>query len=271
MRSFLKMSGISLLALLSQSAWAVQGNLQSSSGFVASTVGGATVAQFTNEFDAVIDNPALMQLTKTSPGTHKFSLGIEYASYPNSFAIDAGGVKNSYVKGKLDTAWIPFLAYFYNINDRFKFGTGLYAIGGTGYDYSKSVYVLKGEYAAASVPLAFSYKVSDAVNIGASLNIVATTLKSNNNAVKDTKANALTLAPSLGATLALPSSLLLGADVVMGTTAKYKKLLCCFSDSNQRYGNRNPSAICCRFRAEQRFLLSRVQVPFCKLEKYREL
>jgi len=227
MRQFQKVSAIGLVALLGQTAFAIQGNLQSSSGIVASSVAGATVAQFTNEFDAVIDNPALMEQTPTKPGTHRFALGIEYASYPNSFAIDSGGASNPYVKGKVDTAWIPFAGYFYNINERFKFATGFFAIGGTGYDYSNSVYKTKGTYKAASIPVGFSYKLNEMVAVGAALDIIYTQLTSNNfdtTGAHDKNANAIAIAPSVGATLALPQSLLLGADLTLGTTSTYKNL-----------------------------------------------
>lgn len=215
-----RISVLGLAAFLSQSVFAVQGNLQSSSGFVASTVGGATVAQFTNEFDAVIDNPALMQMTKTKPGTHKFSLGFEYADYTNWF--DATGT--TWTKGKLNTAYIPFASYFYNINERVKFGTGIYGIGGTGFDYSNSIYLTKGTYAAISIPLAVSYKVTDDFNIGASLNIVLTSLTNNNFKQKNTSASAGTVAPSLGATYSFMKTWLVGADLTLGTTASFKNL-----------------------------------------------
>ncbi len=225
MQKTLKVSFVGMLALLSPSSWAVQGNLQSSSGYVASTVGGATVAQFTNEFDAVIDNPSLMQYTKTKPGAHKFSLALEYASYPNSFRVlTTAAPSASYVKGKLDTAYIPFIGYFYNINDNFKFGTGLFAIGGTGYNYSDSIYLSKGLYSAISVPLALSYKVTDEFNIGASLNLVVTQLSSNNNKIKDASATSTTATPSVGASYSLPMSMVVGADIALGTTGTYKKL-----------------------------------------------
>lgn len=219
MKDILRALSVSFMLMFSQNLFAIQGNLQSSSGFVASTVGGATVAQFTNEFDAVIDNPALMSQTKTAPGTHRFSLGLEYASYPNSFQIKPIG---AYEKGKLDTAWIPFIGYFYNINDKWKFGTGFFAIGGTGYDYADSVYAQKGTYAAASIPLAVSYKASEEFSVGLSLNLVLTTLTSNNGKNKDTDASALSATPAVGVSYALSSTWLLGADLSLGTTNTYK-------------------------------------------------
>jgi len=224
MKNFLKAPALGLAVFLSPNLWAIQGNLQSSSGFVASTVGGATVAQFTNEFDAVIDNPSLMQMTKTSPGAHKFMLAVEYASYPNWFQTTPSLNKTGatgYAKGKIDKALIPFIGYFYNINEKLKFGTGIFGIGGTGYDYSDT-YGPKGTYAALSVPLAISYSVSEAFNLGASLNFVLTQLTGNNGGFKDKKAGSATIAPSVGASYALTKTLLLGADISLGTTATYK-------------------------------------------------
>ena len=212
----------SILAIAAQNAWAVQGNLQSSSGFVASTVGGATVAQFTNEFDAVIDNPAMMQFTKTSPGTHKFSLGLEFASYPNSFNYNNEG----YQKGSRDTAYIPFAAYFYNINENFKFGTGLYAIGGTGYDYTslpQDPEDVSELYSEISIPLAVSYKICEQVNIGASLNLVGSQIEFNNFGAKSNTESAFNITPSVGATYN-PGPVVIGADFSLGTTATFKNL-----------------------------------------------
>ena len=224
MKYFLRASATACMGLTSLNLTAIQGNLQSSSGYVASSMGGATVAQFSNEFDAVIDNPALMQMTKTAPGAHKFSLGLEYASYPNKFQ----STPNAEAKGKLDTAYIPFLGYFYNFSERMKFGTGLFAIGGTGWDYTNSsvaAYKTKGLYAAISVPLAMSYKVTDDFNVGVSLNLVYTQLSSNNFTLKDTKASSMSITPSFGASYALTNTWTLGADFGLGTTSKYKELL----------------------------------------------
>ena len=213
-----------LFLCAAHTALAVQGNLLSSSGFVASTVGGATVAQFTNEFDAAIDNPALMEYTKTQPGTHKFSLGLEYAYSPSSFAIDFGATHNPYVNSKLKAIWVPFLGYFYNISERFKFGTGIFVVGGAGTDFSGTIYKVKGTYSAISVPLALSYKLSEKINLGASLDIVVTRLTSNNSGIKNATSNAATAAASLGATFEGPKSIVLGLDYVGGTTATFKKL-----------------------------------------------
>lgn len=218
MKNFICALGVGLMLMLSSNLLAIQGSLTSSSGFVGSSIGGATVAQFTNEFDAVIDNPALMDYTKTKPGTHKFSLGFAWANYPNWIE---GSPATSYTKGKRDSAYLPFIGYFYNINEKFKFGTGLYAIGGTGYDYPEP-YNQKGLYAAVSVPLAASYKVSDAFALGASLNLVLTQISSNNSGLKDTNGSSATATPAVGATYAITRSLLLGADVGLGTTAEFK-------------------------------------------------
>jgi long-chain fatty acid transport protein len=151
-------------------------------------------------------------------------LALEFASYPNSFQTTPPppAVKSGYVKGETDTALIPFIGYFYNINEKFKFGTGIFGIGGTGYDY-KDTYGVKGTYAALSVPLAVSYSVSEAFNLGASLNFVLTQLKSNNAGyTKDKTAGSATIAPSVGASYALTRTLLLGVDLALGTTATFK-------------------------------------------------
>lgn len=224
MRRILSILAIGLLMLPTQRTFAVQGNLQSSSGYVASSMGGATVAQFSNEFDAVIDNPALMQQTKTRAGTHKFSLGLEYAKYTNYFYASYVPGSSDYEKGKVDTAWIPFVGYFYNINENFKFGTGFFAIGGTGYDYSDTIYQTKGLYRAISIPLAISYRLSDMVNLGASLNLVYTDLSSNNFGASDKKASATNLTPGVGVTFAFPHSLLFGANLTLGTSSTFDGL-----------------------------------------------
>jgi long-chain fatty acid transport protein len=151
-------------------------------------------------------------------------LALEFASYPNSFQTTPSVNKTGatgYVKGETDTALIPFIGYFYNINEKFKFGTGVFGIGGTGYDY-EDTYAVKGQYAALSVPLAVSYSVSEAFNLGASLNFVMTQLKSNNGGFKDKSAGSATIAPSVGASYALTHRLMLGADLTLGTTANFK-------------------------------------------------
>lgn len=219
MKAFLKTCAGSLLILTPSTLWAVQGNLQSSSGYVASSMGGATVAQFSNEFDAVIDNPAMMQFSKTSPGTHKFSLGLEYAKYPNSFAIG----DQDYEKGKLDSAYIPFVGYFYNFSDDIKFGSGLFALGGTGYNYEDSAPKTSSEYAAVTIPLAISFKISDQLNFGTSVNLVGAQAKFNNFGEKNTKANAFTATPSFGLSFD-PGPFVIGADFILGTTATFSKL-----------------------------------------------
>lgn len=224
MRTFIRMT-VMLATLSSTQIFAVQGNLQSSAGFVGQSVGGANVAMFTNESDATIENPAMMQFTKTAPGTHKFSLGLEYASYPNAMSLN----DQAYETGAQDAATIPFASYFYNISDDIKFGTGIYAIGGTGYDYSDLTNPpglgAKMLYRALSIPLAVSYKAAEQWNLGLALNIIYADIQYNNYGAKDTKAKGFSATPTVGTSFAIVPSFILGADFSLGSTIKYKSLL----------------------------------------------
>ncbi len=220
MKTFIRMMVLLTAGMSGIHVYAVQGNLQSTAGFVGQSVGGANVAMFTNEADAVIENPAMMQFTKTAPGTHKFSLGVEYASYPNALSTN----NQAYENGAQDAATIPFVGYFYNITDNVKFGTGLYAIGGTGYDYSKLPNGPKMLYRALSIPLAASYKVTEQFNLGLSLNIINTNIRYNNFGKKETDVSGYSLTPTFGATFEVDPSFVLGANFSLGSTIKYKDL-----------------------------------------------
>lgn len=223
---------ICLVLSLGQQVFAAQGNLQSSSGFVGSTVGGATVAQFTNEFDAVIDNPALMQFTKTAPNTNKFSFGIEYARFPTFLSASEPMGNGTYVQSKFESGWIPFLGYFYHINNRWKFGTGVYVVGGSAWDYSDSIYKTKAIYAVVSMPLALSYKINKKFNLGASLNVILKQMTNDNFGIKSKSGTLVNLSGSVGVSYEVFSSIILGAALDTGATSTFKGMLVTPSSTN---------------------------------------
>lgn len=190
----MKRTGFALLlaatALTGAPAWAGNGNILHGVGAVNSAMGGAGVALPNDPLGALHLNPALL----TRIDGHRFEFSAENNKAKNAVESSVQtpvGTFSGRTEDDGDPSLIPAFAWTRNKGGNFAYGMGFLGLAGFGVDYPQDssnpilapqpqgfgrVY---SNYQLMHVPVAFAWRVNEALSLGLSLNAARATLTAN--------------------------------------------------------------------------------------------
>jgi long-chain fatty acid transport protein len=171
--------GVALVLIAAQTTFATNGDTLEGIGAVSEALGGTGVAAPQDSLTAVVNNPAGLSFTP-SPTKRELTIGTTLFQPVVKAKI---GTPGGTLSGGSDDplSAIPFLGYSQLLNDQWAFGVGAYGVAGMGVDYRGKHWDLDGnpangyegdlfsQYSSLKVSPALSYKASDNLSIGGSI------------------------------------------------------------------------------------------------------
>jgi long-subunit fatty acid transport protein len=200
------------------------GNQSVSGAIVSKTLAGTGTAHFGDEFDAVIENPAMMTYSPTEVGSHKFALDID-AFFVNlqKAPLPAG---DTYAQSEGKTFFLPFFGYFYNASDKVKFGTGLYQLAGAASDFSKvsAPNNEKNSFNFIAMPFSAAYQFNETSSFGVSFNAIAASMALSNGGTDEVNKTNFTFSPSVGYVHNFSDGHMVGAHYMKGSDVTFTNM-----------------------------------------------
>jgi long-chain fatty acid transport protein len=178
-RKWMQRAGMMLVLSMGQAAWATNGDSLEGVGAVSEALGGTGVAAPQDGLTAIVNNPAGLAI---APGADnpEATVGLTlFQPVVNAKIITPGGTLSGGSDDPLSL--IPFFGYSHPVNEKVFLGFGAFGVSGMGVDYRGQGWDLDGnpangyegdiysKYSSLKVAPAVSFKVTDALALGAAL------------------------------------------------------------------------------------------------------